>query len=173
MNSMSGYETSYQLMKEDSPYLAAIGEMIVAWAFFEHRLDVMIFNLAGSKEWGFRIPSQLAGQASKFKAMIDLCRLRLVPEHLIEELNKISQDSTALSLRRNRFIHDPWFDGGVQLYKEYVQNKLHHYERREVQLDNIKAFIADMDDINYRMAEIRTKILHDLIWRKCEVFGLR
>ena len=79
----------------------------------------------------------------------------------------------ALSLRRNRFIHDPWFDGGVQLYKEYVQNKLHHYERREVQLDNIKAFIANMDDINYRMAEIRTKILHDLIWRKYEVFGLR
>jgi hypothetical protein len=76
---MSGDDTSYQLMKEDSPYLAKIGEMIVAWAFFEHRLDVMIFNLAGSKEWGFCIPSQLGNTASKFKAIIKLCRLRLVP----------------------------------------------------------------------------------------------
>jgi hypothetical protein len=175
MNSMSGYETSYQLMKEDSPYLAAIGEMVVAWSFFEHRLDVTIFNLAGPKECECRkkIPSQTARPASKFQAIIDLCQRRQVPEHLIEELNKISKDSTALSSRRNRFIHDPWFDGGVQLYKEYVQNKLHHYERREVQLDNIKDFIEKMDDIDYRMAEIRTKILHDLIWRKCEVFGLR
>jgi hypothetical protein len=45
------------------------------------------------------------------------------------------------------------------LYKEYVQNKLQHYERREVQLDDITAFIADMDVIDYRMGEIRTKIL--------------
>jgi hypothetical protein len=173
MNSMSDYETSYQLMKEDSPYLAAIGEMVVAWSFFEHRLDVTIFNLAGPRECECRIPSQLAGPASKFQAIIDLCHLRQVPEYLIEELNKISQDGAALSLRRNRFIHDPWFDGGVQLYKEYLQNKLRHYKRREARLDNIKDFIANMDYIDYRMAEIRTKILHDLIWRKCEVFGLR
>jgi hypothetical protein len=139
MNSMSGDDTSYQLMKEDSPYLAAIGEMIVAWAFFEHRLDVMISELAGSKEWEFCIPSQLAKPASKFKAVIKLCRLQLVPEHLIEELKKISQDSKRLSLRRNRFIHDPWFDGGVQLEKEYVENKLRHYKRREVQLDDPNA----------------------------------
>jgi hypothetical protein len=170
---MSCYDTSYQLMKEDSPYLAAIGEMIVAWAFFEHRLDVMIFNLASPTECACRIPSQLDPPASKFQAIIELCSMRQVPEHLIEELKKISQDSVPLSTRRNRFIHDPWFDGGVQLYKEYVQKKLQHYKRREVQLDNIKAFIAVMDDISNRMAEIRTKILQDLIWRNCEVFGLR
>jgi hypothetical protein len=156
MNSMSGDDTSYQLMKEE------IGEMIVALAFFEHRLDVMIFNLAGSKEWGFRISSQLAKPASKFKAIIDLCRLRLVPEHLVEELNKISQDSERLSLQRNRFVHDPWFDGGVQLYKEYVENKLDHYEPRELQLGNINEFIANVTDINYRMAQIRTNILQML-----------
>ncbi len=107
MNSMSCYDTSYQFMKEDSPYLAAIGKMIVAWAFFEHRLDVMIFNLASPTECACRIPSQLEPPASKFQAIIELCSLRQVPEHLIEELKKISQDSVPLSTRRNRFIHDP------------------------------------------------------------------
>jgi hypothetical protein len=54
------------------------------------------------------------------------------------------------------------FDGGVQLYKEYEENELDHYERREVQLDDITAFIADMDIIDYRMGEMRTKILQML-----------
>jgi hypothetical protein len=74
MNSMSCYDTSYQLMKEDSPYLAAIGEMIVAWAFFEHRLDVMIFNLASPTECACRIPSQLGSGLIKSEPEDDGCR---------------------------------------------------------------------------------------------------
>jgi hypothetical protein len=169
---------NHQLGKEGSLHLPTIGEMIVAWALFEHRLDVTIYNLvnAGPKECAC-ITSQLRGTASRFQVIIDLCNLQQIPEYLIKELDNINQDGVALSKRRNRYIHDPWFvdnetGGGVQLFKNYVQNEL-SWKIHEVPLPDIKAFIADVGGIDYRIGEIRTRILQHLSLKHKEILWER
>lgn len=101
---------SYQPLPPDHPINQAIGQIISEWAQFEHVLDVIIWDLAGLDGYvGSCITAQMMGSHGRFKAIESLAAQRRLPKSIQERITRLKNVSTDVQEKRNRIIHDAWF----------------------------------------------------------------
>ncbi len=95
-----------------SDYAAALGSAIAAWAYFEFRIDELIWELARvEQDVGACLTSNYGTVAQKFDALFAIARLVKVDEKHLNQLKKIRLKADGHAQSRNRIVHDPWFFG--------------------------------------------------------------
>src|SRR5262249_26807541 len=99
----------------DNPIYSLVGQIASDWAYVEHMLDIVIWELAEIEpERGACITAQMMGTYSRFKAIIALLMLRqrLTQKDLSRFINKatdLSNRANGPGEKRNRATHDPWY----------------------------------------------------------------
>ncbi|MGH7109902.1 MAG: hypothetical protein ACREFK_05685 [Stellaceae bacterium] len=90
-------------------HFAAVGAVASSWAGFEMIIDISALELGEiSQEPGFCLTAQVIGPARKWDAYIAVARFRGATRFL-DQLNSLSRETSTLSERRNRVVHDVWY----------------------------------------------------------------
>lgn len=88
-------------------------------------IDAKTLELAKIKfETGLCITTQIAGPARKLDAYIAVAR-HLGVKKVISDLESFAKDTTSLSERRNRIVHDPWI-----VEKNHIPSRLEATARK-------------------------------------------
>jgi hypothetical protein len=99
-----------------------IGVIASSWAMFEFTIDMAIWRLADlHPHKGSCITSQLANVSRRLNAWASLVDQFKPNARQKKEINKFIELSNALSRKRNRIIHDPWFHKGSDQIGETVR----------------------------------------------------
>jgi len=105
----------------DHPIYAAIGNIAAEWAYFEHILDQIIGDLLPNTDNPRLacLTSQMMGTAPRYRAIKGLLKIEErsakpfdsapAPAKLVEKINALEGKTFAVSERRNRIVHDPWY----------------------------------------------------------------
>jgi hypothetical protein len=104
----------------------AVGLVAGTWASFELVIDTNALELAKIPfDPGLCLTAQIMGSANKLNAYMAIAQLRGA-KRAIGELEIFAKDTTALSERRNRTIHDPWLlkEGFPHRYEITAKRKL-------------------------------------------------
>jgi hypothetical protein len=145
-------ETILSLQGGDSQYFEVIGEIAIAWSFFETEVDSQTMRLGGIHlTKGACLTSQISGIGRKLDAFISMGRLNPLPQELIKRLHKFSAKAISVSERRNRVIHDPW--GPT---KDGTWERIEVTARKELRM---KFVTAELDELKSLATDINS--LHD------------
>lgn len=101
--------------------------------------------------------------APRLDALISLARAQHVSEPHIEKLNGVKNSILALSSRRHRLAHDPWFFEHktrvlYRLEKTAKAKLVHAYE--PVTQEQLKAYEDEIVAVTERFRDVRREIMH-------------
>ena len=146
------------------PYHAAkILQAISAYAHLEYEIDEMIWGLAGVEpEIGACLTAQFVAIVPRLDALVSLAHAQHVSDQHIRKLNKLRESIQALSPKRNRLAHDPWFFAHqtkklYRLEKTARAKLVHNYT--PVTEGELKAYEDEIIDVTSRFRDLRSEIL--------------
>jgi hypothetical protein len=143
-------------------HFTAVGVVACEWAGFELILDQSIIEMGRIPEdSGMCLTSQIAGPARKLDAYIALVRLRGGVAFL-KELEAFAKDTTALSERRNRVVHDPWLqftEGGVASRLETTARRILRHRFVETTRGELVRLCDDIASHANRFCQLHSRIL--------------
>lgn len=137
-----------------------VGLIASAWSIFEIAIDSATINLAGIPEdYGLCFTSQVIGPARKIDAFIAVSKLRRAT-HLAKELEGFAKETTSLSERRNRVIHDPWHvvSGSIPKRYEISARKSFKFVEKEVDLDDLRRLYNDIQAHHMKLRKLVKQI---------------
>jgi len=103
-----------QPLPSEHPFYVLIGRVAAEWAKIEHILDLAIWDLcAVDHRLGSCITGQLAGQFGRFGAIQALARAKGFDKKMLGRIENFANSTNTLARRRNRFVHDAWYETGV------------------------------------------------------------
>lgn len=163
-----GYPLGALPLSEDErlKHLAAVGNVASEWAWFELWLDMKTLEMGDIPlETGICLTSQIAGAGRKLDAYIALAT-HLGTKVSPKEFQKYAKETTNLSERRNRVVHDPWLieEGTPPTRLEATARKKLRFlvipfstEHTNNLADEIRDHLLRFNDIHRRvMEDVRT-----------------
>ena len=97
-------------LPEGHSFYAKIGRVAALSAQLEHLLDLMIWELTKGEQAALScITGQMIGSGPRFRAIKALCELRGVSRDTLKSITSMETPIFQASLKRNRFLHDAWF----------------------------------------------------------------
>jgi hypothetical protein len=101
---------TFKPLPDDHPCYALVGLIAAEAARIEHHLDQSISHLAGlDMAMGACLTGQMIGPTPRLNAMIQLARQRGLSPEIIKEIGTVEGHLSGLFERRNRAVHDPWW----------------------------------------------------------------
>ena len=108
---------SIAALPDDHPAYALIGRVAAAWANLEHKLDRIIWLLAGGSDQTIAcITGQLMGAQPRVSAIVSLLKLRIkdrkkapLANELVDQFVNLKNRLYESNDRRNRLVHDAWY----------------------------------------------------------------
>lgn len=156
----------------DNPIYPLVGQIASNWSHVEHTLDILIWELAKVEpEAGACVTAQMMGAYSRFKAVIALLtlyqrRTNRNLKSLIDTATELSQKANVPSEKRNRAVHDPWYDFGngdlTGQFKAMPHRDL-RYGIHPVDLTELQAALADIQKFSERVTAFRKAVLTTLV----------
>lgn len=149
---------TFKRLPEDSPIYGLVGQVASDWAYLEHVLDLIIWELAGIKQSvGACLTAQMMGHVPRCEAIIALATHRGLDPSIVERADRLKNSLFQVSTPRNRVVHDPW------ILISTTNSRGHFHEpgqfksmaRKELRFGASKAEIDDIQDL---IAKIREKI---------------
>lgn len=103
--------THLRALPDNHPCYAMVGLIAAESARIEHMLDMCIGTLLGTGIiTAACVTGQLFGPNPRFNAIVQLCRHRNLPETIIRQVNTLSGRCMGEFEKRNRAVHDPWWE---------------------------------------------------------------
>ena len=122
-------------------HLAAIGRVASTWSVLEGLIDSAALRLANFDwELGFCFTAQVIGPGKKLDAYIAVAKHRGAKA----DFDRFAKDTTALSERRNRVIHDQWDLEGIPRRLEITARKKLKVEFRTVPTSEVNKLVGDI-----------------------------
>lgn len=124
-----------QPLPDDHPFYALIGRAIAEWARLEHNLDLIIWDLIGSKnELSSCLTAEMMNFRPRFNAIVTLLAYHKIDKQFIDNANKLLKTMYEITDDRNRYTHDAWFlrstSVGVDKVEEVGQFRTFAVKRR-------------------------------------------
>jgi hypothetical protein len=145
--------TVHSRLPDEHPLHQQIGIIASKWAFFEHMLDVIIWDLMpASPDFGACITGQIMGHGNKFLTIIALLKHREFSTSLIGRFSKFMHAVGEAAEKRNRCIHDAW-------YEEVVTKTVHQYRtanRKDINKGPKKKLSLGFQEVGGQAALIET-----------------
>jgi hypothetical protein len=127
----SGVITVHSPLPDNHPVYRKIGLLVAKWAYFEHLLDVLYWEVSrlppseGIFETGMIVQYQ-----KKKEALLDAVKQRVIDTSIKQRLEALLTDAEKQSAERNRAVHDAWYerepDKALHQYKGAAPAKLKH-----------------------------------------------
>src|ERR1700674_5533818 len=96
-------------LPDDNPIYSLVGQVASDWAFIEHILDLIIWELAGiNHAKGACLTAQITGHHNKCDSIIALETYLGFSASTIKRVEDLKGSLYNVSNPRNRIVHDPW-----------------------------------------------------------------
>ena len=103
-----------QPLPPEHSFYAVIGRVVAEFAQVEHILDLAIWDLCAADQLlASCITGQLLGQSGRFLALQELADAKGFDKAMWKRIETLKSGAAILFKRRNRFVHDAWYETGV------------------------------------------------------------
>ena len=87
-----------------------IGQVASGWAYVEHILDGIIWELVGVEpSYGACITAQVMGIGNRCRILLALAELKHLDKSIVDRITELMRRSYDTGELRNRIVHNPWF----------------------------------------------------------------
>jgi hypothetical protein len=95
----------YNRLPADHLTHSLVGRVAADWAYVEHLLDVILWELGLDAS----LIAKIWKSDSKMEKILDLCTNKQMNKGILDEITKLRDQVKDLQNRRNRIVHDPWY----------------------------------------------------------------
>ena len=157
------YSQVFRRLPADHTVHNLVGRVANDWAFVEHLLDEIIWQLAGhDAATGACLTAQIMGAWPRMLTITALCTNRRLPEKVLNQIDDVGRKLRGVQDRRNRILHDPWYledasqqtqqyrampkdelvIGFQEVTEQYLLETLEKIERRITMVNELKQAIT-------------------------------
>jgi hypothetical protein len=150
-------------LSDDHPCYALVGLIASEAARIEHFLDQAIANVSGMDHaLAACLTGQMIGPNPRFSALLQLARQRALPKEVIATINRLSGRASGLFERRNRAVHDPWWEASSSGAPHQFRGKPKKDETYGLMPKNEQALRDDLTEIRKCREEVTALV--SAIW---------
>lgn len=154
-----------RLLEDGDVLPSFIGEVACRWAYVEHALDVIIWDLSGTGEViGSCFTAQVMGAAARFRIILAIAKSRNFESKIIKQINRLITDSYDLIESRNRILHDPWFFEDIIQYAQLrsSSSKETRFGFTDVTVKELVKIIKSMREFHEKVSLLHQEIMAQL-----------
>jgi hypothetical protein len=163
---------TFERLPDESPIYSLVGQVASDWAYLEHTLDLIVWQLAGiDQRKGACITAQVMGHGPRCDTIIALGSIAGLSSHILKRVDALKGRLFATATSRNRIIHDPWIKisetglaGTSERPGQYksMARKILKFGADPSQIDDIEKTIAAIRGHRRECSELRNEIIREL-----------